>query len=122
MPIYEFVCRECGHEFEKILAFSATTTPVCSNCGANNVDRRIGRPAIHFKGSGWYINDSKKDSAKKAKNGSGSGAGRDKSDSAHTAKDANGSAAKNNGAEPATGKGKKKATDKETAKPSASVD
>jgi putative FmdB family regulatory protein len=59
MPIYEFVCGECGHEFEKILSFSAAT-PACANCGATNVERQMGRPAIHFKGSGWYITDSKK--------------------------------------------------------------
>jgi len=59
MPIYEFVCGECGHEFEKILSFSAAT-PACVKCGAANVERQVGRPAIHFKGSGWYITDSKK--------------------------------------------------------------
>lgn len=68
MPIYEFVCGECGHEFEKILSFSATTAPACTNCGAGNVTRQMGRPAIHFKGSGWYINDSKKGSGKNGSN------------------------------------------------------
>ncbi|MBI3959734.1 MAG: zinc ribbon domain-containing protein [Chloroflexi bacterium] len=68
MPIYEFVCGECGHEFEKILSFSATATPACANCGAENVERQMGRPAIHFKGSGWYINDSKKGSSKTGNN------------------------------------------------------
>lgn len=67
MPIYEFVCGECGHEFEKILSFTAST-PVCANCGADNVARQMGKPAIHFKGSGWYINDSKKGSEKKGNN------------------------------------------------------
>lgn len=65
MPIYEFLCQNCGHEFEQILPFSAQTTPNCPVCQSTNVVRRMGRPAIHFKGSGWYINDSKtsKDSA-----------------------------------------------------------
>lgn len=65
MPIYEFVCQNCGHEFEKILPFSAQTTPSCPVCQSTQVVRQMGRPAIHFKGSGWYINDSKtsKDSA-----------------------------------------------------------
>ncbi|RLT45000.1 MAG: zinc ribbon domain-containing protein [Chloroflexi bacterium] len=77
MPIYEFVCGECGHEFEKILSFSATATPACANCGAVNVERQMGRPAIHFKGSGWYINDSKKASAKTGNNGPASSAASD---------------------------------------------
>lgn len=63
MPIYEFVCGECGYEFEKIQSFSAST-PVCASCGAENVTRQMGKPAIHFKGSGWYINDSKKGGGK----------------------------------------------------------
>jgi putative FmdB family regulatory protein len=67
MPIYEFVCGECGHEFEKILSFSAST-PVCASCGAVNVERQMGKPAIHFKGSGWYINDSKKGGGKTGNN------------------------------------------------------
>lgn len=67
MPIYEFVCGECGHEFEKILSFTASL-PVCASCGAVNVERQMGKPAIHFKGSGWYINDSKKGGGKTGNN------------------------------------------------------
>jgi putative FmdB family regulatory protein len=59
MPIYEFVCESCGHEFEQILAFSATKMPNCPACQSEQVHRQMSRPAIHFKGSGWYINDSK---------------------------------------------------------------
>jgi putative FmdB family regulatory protein len=68
MPIYEFVCQHCGNEFEKILSFSAQTTPHCPKCNSQNVERRVGRPAIHFKGSGWYITDSK--ASKDSSNGS----------------------------------------------------
>lgn len=60
MPIYEFICQSCGNEFEQIRAFSDSTMPACAKCGSDQVVRRMGRPAIHFKGSGWYINDSKK--------------------------------------------------------------
>ena len=59
MPIYEFVCQACGHEFEQIVPFSATTSPRCTVCQSEQVQRQLSRPAIHFKGSGWYINDSK---------------------------------------------------------------
>lgn len=59
MPIYEFQCQNCGHEFEQILPFSAQSVPACPRCSSNQVDRQVGRPAIHFKGSGWYITDSK---------------------------------------------------------------
>jgi len=82
MPIYEFVCRNCNNEFEQILPFSAQSTPHCTSCNSTQVERRVGRPAIHFKGSGWYINDSKasKDSANASANKAN-----DKSSSTETA-------------------------------------
>ncbi len=61
MPIYEFVCQTCGSEFEKIQSFSDKTVPVCPRCQSDQVARQMSRPAIHFKGSGWYITDSKAD-------------------------------------------------------------
>lgn len=70
MPIYEFACQSCGHEFEHMQSFSAQSTPTCTHCNSSAVVRRLGRPAIHFKGSGWYITDSKKNGAASAeKNG-----------------------------------------------------
>lgn len=68
MPIYEFVCRDCGTEFEKLLSFSSTVTPACPQCQSENVKRQMGLPAVHFKGGGWYITDSKK-SVDSKKNG-----------------------------------------------------
>lgn len=59
MPIYEFQCQTCGCEFEKVRSFSDSTMPACPKCASVDVQRQLSRPAIHFKGSGWYINDSK---------------------------------------------------------------
>ena len=72
MPIYEFSCQGCGHEFEQIQSFSDNTLPDCPVCQGTHVNRRVGRPAIHFKGSGWYITDSKK-AAKTSANGKSNG-------------------------------------------------
>lgn len=72
MPIYEFACQDCGHEFEVIQSFSDNSTPTCPNCQGRHVQRRLSAPAIHFKGSGWYITDSKnaaKGSATRASGG-----------------------------------------------------
>ena len=72
MPIYEFACSDCGTKFEKRVSFSATAAPPCDSCESTNVERLLSAPAIHFKGSGWYINDSKK-ADKGSANGSTNG-------------------------------------------------
>jgi putative FmdB family regulatory protein len=66
MPIYEFVCRECGTQFEHLQSFSAHGHPPCPNCQSMHVSRMMSKPAIHFKGSGWYITDSKSSSRQSA--------------------------------------------------------
>lgn len=82
MPIYEYACHDCGYEFEKIQSFSDSSTPVCPNCQGVHVRRRISQPAIHFKGSGWYITDSK-NASKSSANGK-SDEGGEKSETAPT--------------------------------------
>lgn len=72
MPIYEYVCHSCGHEFEQIQGWSEGA-PSCTACGSEQVGRRLSSPAIHFKGSGWYITDSK--NGQKGKNGANGVAG-----------------------------------------------
>ena len=74
MPIYEFVCQSCHNEFEKIQSFSDPSAPACPNCNSVDVERQMGLPAIHFKGSGWYINDSKKATKESANGTSKNGA------------------------------------------------
>ena len=65
MPIYELACRDCGHQYERIVSFSSTVLPACPACSSVEVTRLLSQPAIHFKGSGWYITDSKKEDEKK---------------------------------------------------------
>ncbi|MEZ4860768.1 MAG: zinc ribbon domain-containing protein [Caldilineaceae bacterium] len=81
MPLYEFTCTNCGSNFEKRVSFSAVTTPACDSCQSPNVQRRVSAPAIHFKGSGWYITDSKKSTSV----GSGEKSSRESSKSTATA-------------------------------------
>lgn len=56
MPLYEYRCKQCGHQFEKIQSFSAPEEKECPVCHGE-VERLISAPAIQFKGSGWYVND-----------------------------------------------------------------
>ncbi len=65
MPIYELACRECDHQYERIVSFSSAVLPACPACNSVEVTRLLSQSAIHFKGSGWYITDSKKEDEKK---------------------------------------------------------
>ena len=95
MPIYEFSCLECGDQFERIQSFSDKSLPVCPHCHSHRVQRRLSPPAIHFKGSGWYITDSK-NASKTGANGKSSG---DKSEAA-AGESAAGDAGKTEAAKP----------------------
>lgn len=59
MPIYEYACDSCGHKFERRQRFSDEPIAECPTCGAH-VHRVLYPAGIIFKGSGWYINDSRK--------------------------------------------------------------
>lgn len=66
MPIYEYQCTKCGHEFEKMQGYS-DPEPACPTCGGK-VKQLLSAPAVQFKGSGWYVTDyAKKSSAPASK-------------------------------------------------------
>ena len=44
MPIYEFVCSRCRHEYEMLVPRVDATAP-CPECGSEDVERAISRPA-----------------------------------------------------------------------------
>lgn len=56
MPLYEYLCDACGHQFEVIQKFSDPLVEVCPKCGGA-VKKLLSSPAIQFKGTGWYITD-----------------------------------------------------------------
>jgi putative FmdB family regulatory protein len=46
MPIFEFVCRSCGHRFEELFFRSADAdTVTCPTCGGEQVERQLSPPA-----------------------------------------------------------------------------
>jgi putative FmdB family regulatory protein len=74
LPLYEYKCTKCGHQFEKIESVSASATKKCPKCGAK-AERMVSASAIQFKGSGWYVTDyGGKSSAGGSKENSGDGA------------------------------------------------
>jgi putative FmdB family regulatory protein len=59
MPTYQYACKDCGYGFEQVQKFSDDPLTECPNCGGS-VHRVIQNVGVVFKGSGWYINDSRK--------------------------------------------------------------
>jgi putative FmdB family regulatory protein len=104
LPLYEYRCKQCGHQFEKIQSFSAPEEKECPVC-RGEVERLISAPAIQFKGAGWYVNDyAGKGSGKSA--GADSKAGSEKpasSDGAKTSSDSAGAATNNSGSSSGAG-------------------
>jgi putative FmdB family regulatory protein len=74
VPLYDYLCKKCGHRFEKIQKFSDPEIKECPQCGGE-VERLLSAPAVQFKGTGWYVTDYAKKSA-----GSSPSASTDKSD------------------------------------------
>lgn len=52
MPIYDYVCANCGHEVEVKHSIPGRGPATCSECGGP-MKKAIAAPAVHFKGSGW---------------------------------------------------------------------
>ena len=59
MPTYVYACDSCGAQFEQFQSFKDEPLRTCPSCAS--AVRRVFQPVgIVFKGSGWYITDSRK--------------------------------------------------------------
>lgn len=66
MPTYEYVCNNCGHEFEQLQSITAGPLRKCPKCGRNKLKRLIGAGSgVIFKGSGFYETDYRSEGYKK---------------------------------------------------------
>lgn len=54
MPIYEYRCPDCGHQFDALQKISDDPLTQCPSCEAGNVKKLISRTSFTLKGSGWY--------------------------------------------------------------------
>jgi len=54
MPVYEYACEKCKHEFEAEQRISDDPIRTCPKCRARKVKRLISRTSFVLKGSGWY--------------------------------------------------------------------
>jgi putative FmdB family regulatory protein len=83
MPTYTYQCDSCGHQFEAVQRFTDDPLTECPECGASI--RRVIQPVgVVFKGSGWYITDSRPKSGDDGADGAAKSKGADKADKADT--------------------------------------
>ncbi len=67
MPTYDYICDDCGHEFEIYESITVEPRKECPECHHDTLRRKIGPgAAILFKGSGFYQTDYRSESYKKA--------------------------------------------------------
>jgi|TARA_B110000914_G_scaffold224922_1_gene244121 putative FmdB family regulatory protein len=59
MPIYDYKCLECDHQFEVIQKFSDEPLKKCPECNLNTVSKMVSAPSFRLKGAGWYETDFK---------------------------------------------------------------
>jgi putative FmdB family regulatory protein len=57
MPIYEYYCASCGHEFEVMQKITDRPIRKCESCGKLKAKRAISKTSFVLKGSGWYVTD-----------------------------------------------------------------
>ena len=64
MPLYDYQCSNCQHVVEVRHGFNDTYAEACPSCGGEM--KRVINPApVIFKGSGFYVTDSRKPSGEK---------------------------------------------------------
>jgi putative FmdB family regulatory protein len=54
MPVYEYACEKCGHEFEASQRITDEPIKTCPKCKARKVKRLISQTSFVLKGGGWY--------------------------------------------------------------------
>ncbi|QBR84192.1 zinc ribbon domain-containing protein [Legionella israelensis] len=59
MPIYEYQCTSCHHQFELMQKVSDPPAKQCPVCYENHVIRLVSPAGFQLKGSGWYVTDFK---------------------------------------------------------------
>ncbi len=77
MPIYEYRCGSCDHQFEALQKVNEEALHDCPQCREPALRKLISAVAFRLKGSGWYETDFKSGNKR---NVADSGDGETKSD------------------------------------------
>jgi putative FmdB family regulatory protein len=72
VPVYEYVCTECGENLEARQSFTDPALTECPMC-SGRLRKVLSPVGVVFKGSGFYRNDSRAASAATSANGADGG-------------------------------------------------
>lgn len=61
MPIYEYACKSCSHQFDALQKMSDDVLVDCPECGKPELRKLLSAPKFRLAGSGWYETDFKTD-------------------------------------------------------------
>ncbi len=76
MPIYEYHCDACTHNFEVIQKVTDDKLTYCPECGKHKLRKMVTAAAFRLKGSGWYETDFK-NKPKPSSDGEGTAKGKE---------------------------------------------
>ena len=84
MPTYEYACRDCGHHLEVVQSFNDDPLQTCERCHGR-LRKVFSAAGIIFKGSGYYVTDTRAGARQKETSGAGDSSA--SSDSSGTSSD-----------------------------------
>ena len=99
MPIYEYRCENCGHEFDTLQKVSDEPLKDCPACSESALVKKVSAAGFRLKGGGWYETDFK---SGKKKNLSGDSSGSSSSDDASSSSSGSGSDTSSSGSSSAS--------------------
>lgn len=67
MPIYEYHCKSCGEQLDKLQKMSDAALTTCPKCNKESLKRVISASGFRLKGTGWYETDFKNKKATESK-------------------------------------------------------
>ncbi len=59
MPIYEYQCSNCHHQFDAIQKISDEPLNECPECHKKTAVKLVSAAGFQLKGTGWYVTDFK---------------------------------------------------------------
>lgn len=61
MPVYQYICNDCNHNFEELRGISQSDEELnCPECKSKNINRVVSNCSFILKGNGYYMTDYKR--------------------------------------------------------------